>query len=305
MPLSFQPIDKASLPVIAPYFVAQTNRFCDWTVGGTFMWRQFFRNRYAIAGNCLLLQSRHIDGLDYFSYPLGDTPDAALALLEAHCTETGEVLRFSTVSAADTARLTERYGPATQVVPQRDFFDYLYTRQALATFAGRQYSPQRNHINRFERHHPRWTYRPLTREDIPAVGNFLENFLFQKTAEEPLSPMEQADADGSRELLSLMHELGMQGGLIEADGEIAAFCIGEIQGDTLYVHVEKGNTRFPGVYQLLVREFAAHSDPAVRYINREDDSGDPGLRRSKLAYRPCAILEKNIVLPSAADKRKG
>lgn len=305
MLLSFKPVDKAALPVIAPYFAAQTNRFCDWTVGGTYMWRQFFHNRYTIAADCLLLQSRHTDGLDYFSYPLGAAPDAALSLLEEHCAETGEVLCFSTVSAADTVRLMDRYGSETQVVPQRDFFDYLYERQALATFAGRQYSPQRNHINRFEKTYPNWTYRPLTRETVPAVEGFLEAFLHQKAAEEPLSPMEQADADGSRELLSLMHELGMQGGLIEVEGEIAAFCIGETQGDTLYVHVEKGNTRFQGVYQLLVREFAAHSDPAVRYINREDDSGDPGLRRSKLAYRPCAILEKNIVLPPAADKGKG
>lgn len=306
MPLDFKPLEKENLPVVTPYFSTQTDRFCDWTVGAAFMWRHFFRCRYVITADCLLFQVRHTDGQDYFTYPLG-TGDhrAALALLEEHCTATGEPLQFTTVSPADSARLTARYGEQTQVLPQRDYFDYLYERESLATFAGRRYSRLRNHIHQFEKKCPHWQYRALSPQDLPAVEAFLDATVARKEADGPFSPMEQTDIDGTRELLPLLHELGMNGGVLTDGENMVAFCIGEPLGDTLYVHVEKGDTRYDGAYQLLVREYAAHCDPSIRYINREDDAGDHGLHRSKMAYRPCALLEKNIVIPPAADKQKG
>ena len=39
-------------------------------------------------------------------------------------------------------------------------------------------------------------------------------------------------------------------------------------------------------------EFLLHSGSAYRYVNREDDVGDEGLRQSKLSYKPVAMEEK-------------
>lgn len=77
---------------------------------------------------------------------------------------------------------------------------------------------------------------------------------------------------------------------------MVGFSLGEYDGDTLYVHVEKANTDYRGAYQVLmtsfIREFAKEG---IAYVNREDDAGDPGLRKSKLSYNPIWLVKKYTV----------
>lgn len=47
---------------------------------------------------------------------------------------------------------------------------------------------------------------------------------------------------------------------------------------------------------MLVNEYAkCFVTPDVRYINREEDVGDEGMRRSKESYHPVRLLEKYLV----------
>ncbi|HPU63195.1 MAG TPA: phosphatidylglycerol lysyltransferase domain-containing protein, partial [Mobilitalea sp.] len=81
------------------------------------------------------------------------------------------------------------------------------------------------------------------------------------------------------------------------DGKIVAMSVGEIINDTLYCHIEKADRNYHGSYQMIVREFAKNTiTDQVKYINREDDAGDEGLRKSKLSYHPYKLLNKYCVL---------
>ena len=89
---------------------------------------------------------------------------------------------------------------------------------------------------------------------------------------------------------------GFIGGAVWVEDRIVAMALGEKQGDTLYVHIEKADIRYHGAYQMIVREFSKYAcTDEIRYINREDDAGDEGLRKSKLAWRPCGLLDKYLV----------
>ena len=79
-------------------------------------------------------------------------------------------------------------------------------------------------------------------------------------------------------------------------GAWPVFSAGEIVGDTLIIHIEKADIAYEGVYQVLVNEYAkCFVTPDVRYINREEDVGDEGMRRSKESYHPVRLLEKYLV----------
>lgn len=296
MSLTFYPFDYTAAKLTAPYFHTRKDRFCDRTVGVNYMWRTPFNCTYTITDGSLILRVSFADKGIYFTYPVGGDDGAALSALERYCLEAALPMQFTAVSDKELTKLRARYANIT-LINNRDYADYLYHYTDLSTFAGRRYSAQRNHINRFVKQWPDWAYHSLTREDVPKIKRFLQELLARKASNEPLSRSEQLEGLGCEDLLEVMHELGMVGGYITVGDTVAAFSVAEIIGDTMYVHIEKGDTRYAGIYQLIVREFAAHNaSPEIRYINREDDAGDAGLRQSKLAYRPCALLEKNLVI---------
>jgi hypothetical protein len=104
------------------------------------------------------------------------------------------------------------------------------------------------------------------------------------------------ERDAVFEVLRNYEAYGFFGGVLRDAGEILAFSLGETVGDTLFVHIEKANPQRRGAYQAMVNEFAKRfAGPGVKYINREEDCGDEGLRRSKLSYHPCRLVEKYLV----------
>ena len=71
--------------------------------------------------------------------------------------------------------------------------------------------------------------------------------------------------------------------MLRVDGRLAAFSIGEpICSNVFGVHIEKADTRYHGAYPAMAREFAAHFAMDYTYLNREEDLGIAGLRKSKL-----------------------
>jgi len=77
---------------------------------------------------------------------------------------------------------------------------------------------------------------------------------------------------------------------------VAAFSLGErLNRDTAVCHFEKADPFTEGLYQLVNREFARLLFQECRYINREQDLGDVGLRSAKLSYHPVELVKKYLV----------
>lgn len=96
--------------------------------------------------------------------------------------------------------------------------------------------------------------------------------------------------------LRLFEELKLRGGLIRAGGRVVAFTIGEpVCDDTMVVHIEKAFADVQGAYPIINQQFLVHEAAEYRYVNREEDLGEEGLRKAKESYHPVFLQEKGVV----------
>ena len=97
--LEFQPLTLQHIDLLRGYFKKHPSRICDSTIGGTFLWRDYFRTQFAEADGSLFLRSVMPETGEYiYAVPMeGDTQNALLRL-KAHCETEGHPLVLSTVS---------------------------------------------------------------------------------------------------------------------------------------------------------------------------------------------------------------
>ena len=216
------------------------------------------------------------------------------AALERESARRGEPLLFFPVAASALEALRTRY-PDAEVCPLRDWYDYLYNASDMAGFPGKRFHGQRSHVNKFDRLYPDWRFEPITAENLPAVRAYFEDHAVRFRKDESETAL--AEEGCVRDFLEHYFDYGgaPQSGVLFVGDRVIGFSCGEIVGDTLIIHIEKADTAFDGAYQKLVCEYAKMYAGGVRYINREEDLGDPGMRQSKERYHPVALLEKYLV----------
>ena len=73
----------------------------------------------------------------------------------------------------------------------------------------------------------------------------------------------------------------------------------QLSNDTFDVHFEKARWDVDGAYTVINNEFAKYirdKYPHIKFINREDDMGIEGLRKSKESYYPHHMIEKSMAI---------
>lgn len=296
----FSPLSVEHLPLVLTYTRALPGQICDRTTGILYMWAEQLDTCLAQVDGMLLLRSVW-EGRTVYACPAGDGDmRVAITACRADAEQRGLPLCFASLTPDDAARICAVLGSPCTEESDEGWSDYLYTTDALASLEGRAYHGPRNHINRFSAEYPAYRYTPLTPEQMPEVEEFYT--VHRTRTAEGAVPSALAEAEAAARLLTLYPALlaggaDLLGGVLRVNGEIAGFSLGEVLGDTLFVHIEKANTAFTGVYPMLVREFARMgTNLGLRYINREEDDGHPGLRRSKQSYHPTAMLNKLLLL---------
>ena len=263
--------------------------------GYLLMWREYFNASYVTIAGCVVIRVC-ISGREKFFFPYCFEDDGdiyvALKAIEKYCAKKSIPLSFYVVPREMMPLVALRYDNYN-VSLNRNESEYIYLAEDLRLFSGKKYSGQRNHVNRFTKLFPNALFRSLndTAEEKEKLARFWSRFEDDFHKENILSA--RYELKKAREMSNLHCSDSDFAAVIELEGEIISFCFGEIIGDILIIHIEKALDDYPGVYQFMVKSFAERFGQEVKYINREDDAGNQGLRISKTQYQPLKI-EENI-----------
>lgn len=284
----FKKLEICDIPMLKKFITLYPSRSSDKAVGSIMMWRNYFDNHYAVYDDTVVLSSMYAGGCS-FTYPVGKAPDKLLDCIEEFCSEHHIKPVFCSLSSTQLELLKSRYADYT-VEADRDWFDYIYKSEDLINLTGKKYAQQRNQIHKFVNDNLDWSFEKIDNSNLNEIKEFTREYEFHadKTGSLAVDELELC-----LEVLDNYDAFGLFGGVLRAGGKIVGYSIGEISGDTIFIHIEKADTAYRGCYQMLSNLFLKNfADDSVKFVNREEDCGDEGLRRSKLSYRPLYLLEK-------------
>ena len=279
--------DKAWIDQLLRYSDYRGAEYCFTNL---FIWSGIYQSKIARYKDFLLLRSSH-GGMASYLYPAG-TGDRkeVLDLIIDDASRRGEKSMLISMSGQAKKEVEDLYPGRFDFFPVRESFDYIYESEKLITLSGKKLQPKRNYINRFKEL-PDWKYEDLTLEMIPDVIEFNKEWC--KDVDCGSNKSLGSEVCAVSKCLNNYRHLGLSGGVLRVAGKIVAYTIGEaINSDTVIVHIEKAFAQVKGAYPMINREFAERQASEYKYISREDDAGDIGLRKAKESYCPVFMQEK-------------
>ncbi len=302
MCLEFKEITADAIGEMLPYYTLRKNRTCDSVFLESFIWKEFYKVRYAVWEEKAILWLMEDEKGPFSAMPLcreEDLPEA-FAVLEKYFNE--ELGTRLTIHLADEYAVQYLQLPREKylVEEQEDAKDYIYYGEALRKLSGKKLHKKKNRLNVFLRQYEgRFEYRRLCCSDKDDVWKFLDHWRLQKG--EDVEEHLDYEVRGIHDILRNCSDLNIRMGGIYIDDKLEAFSVGSYNPveDMAVIHIEKANAQINGLYQAINQMFLANEFPDAEWVNREDDLGIEGLRKAKMSYNPADFARKYLVMQKA------
>lgn len=272
----------------------------EFTFAYLYMWRRDYNLSYAIIEDhlCLISRSKVYPAYSFCPIPINGLYNSekfnkALKAIELYFNENNIPLLFARISEEKLPYFRDFYGDRMRAENLDSTSDYVYNASDLITLNGKKYNKKRNHINKFTRLYGQYEYTPVNENNLNECERILDEWAAKNEAE--IEP-DNSESVACHELCKNWHRFPLKGALIKVNGRFEAFTIGEVLNpEVAVIHIEKGNTDIHGIYTLINRDFCANEWSDMKYINRQEDLGVKGLRKSKLSYNPAFMVNKFLV----------
>ena len=268
-------------------------RLCDYSVGCLYLWSESFHT-FGCIENDTFFSAVYADNETnfYYGFPIGGDIGMAFKLIADDADKRKLSPCFCYVPEERLESVFSIFGKQKEITFNEDWQDYLYPYKNFLGFNGKKLHTPRNHLNAFNKNSES-RFEALSSSNAETAKAFLVNNRDEFSKGDSLS---KSELDNAINFIDDVFSLGLNGGLLYANNDCIGLTIGEVISDTLHIHTEKALKAYDGSFQALAMNFAVMmQNPSVKYINRQEDMGIEGLRRSKTSYRPCTLLKKYTI----------
>lgn len=196
---------------------------------------------------------------------------------------------FDVVFEPVNSWIAGKIGKQALVEPLRDHYDYIYSREELVDTVEIGLRSHLRDICKFEKQ-----FQPIvemiTEDNKEECRGVLRRW-YESREHNTWMEKEFQAATIALDNYEMWKSFGI---LVRVEGVTRAYAFGEYRRDEFILQYSKTEGRQRGLapftlYQLMLRL------RGVRFVNRMQDLGIPGLREAKMSWRPCYFVEKYSV----------
>ena len=297
-------IELTDKPLFDSYFEKFRPQISELTFTNLFMWRNYYNFLFIELNDHLIIFSKSYlnkwkkpqtkkKNVIFFLPPVGKNPGEIICKLfdsldniEIHRVPDPDIIQIKENEKITNSEL--------EIIDDRDNWDYVYNREELISLAGTKYRQKRRWLKKFTERYD-YEFNFISGKYIDKARKLQYEWADINDFQTEKGLMEEQRAVD--ELFDNFLELNPRGGILCSDKNCVGYTLGEFLNDnTLVIHIEKAHIEYEGSYQAINNMFLKSCCEKVLFVNREQDLGIPGLRKSKESYKPDHMVKKYIII---------
>lgn len=283
------------------YFDLVESDACEYSFTTLYMWQHLYRPKYYIGKDFAVIIQQCKD-CEFTIIPLAKDENIEKAIqfaLEYIENKYGRII-LNSVTKNIVEFIDKQYNEKFEYIEQRDLFDYVYDAESLRTLRGKKNQKKRNHINSFIKEYgDKYEYKLLNHTNFGECMQLMKTWTNIKKDSDEYDNCMDEELIGIKNVFENYDEFKdrIKIGGVYIEDKLEAFTIGEyLNSNMALIHIEKANPNIKGLYPFINEIFLSNEFEDVDFVNREEDMGITGLKKSKLSYHPCRFVEKYNVI---------
>lgn len=296
--ISFKCLSLEDKNIIESYVDKEKLESYEYLFSSLYMWRKLDDVKYAVINDVLIIEKNEEGKGTFYAKPLKynkeDLTSIVDTLIERNANFTDREYLFGDVDESFIDDLKKYTDFKIQAIEDVNDFEYVYSVNDLIELKGKKYHGQKNHVNSFEKIYE-YEIKQINSEKV--IKDCME--LLHQWHEEVAVTVDKEmlmEIGAIKDLFSELHSFDLKSIAIYVDGELVGFAVGEKVNDKMAViHVERGVIDYKGVYAFLNRKFLVECFQDTEFVNRQEDTGNAGLRKAKESYHPVKMVKKYLI----------